>query len=199
MENNSTLQSYLNNVEPEVKAIIDETSDNCTHVITAVFAMIMTLGLIGNTKVLRHIIWNRNTNRAGGRRRLPKGVKMNIMTTTFIFNLATADLCLMFILAILITRMFTGRWMLGYLACKVYLTLDGVTKFVSVAFIVLLSMDRYLAVCQPLRAHAFRTKSMALGLALMSWIVVCMLMVPVAIFGRLISSGKSLNDEGNME
>uniref|UniRef100_A0A915I7V2 G-protein coupled receptors family 1 profile domain-containing protein n=1 Tax=Romanomermis culicivorax TaxID=13658 RepID=A0A915I7V2_ROMCU len=107
-----------------------------------IFASIMFVGFFGNAKVIVDIF------SANKKRRW--NFKLKNVTDIFIVNLAFADLSLMLVVAVLITKMSVGQWTLGLLACKFYMTFDGVTKFVSVAFIVLLSFDRYLAVCHPL-------------------------------------------------
>lgn len=141
------------------------------NVMLYVYASIFVVGLLGNLWVLYLI----------GKSRQAKTI-----TNIFIFNLGVADLFYMLCLPIIITRMVIGEWIFGLFLCKLYFTFDGINKFASVAFLVLLSLDRYMAICHPLTSRNFRTTNAAVVLAATTWTIVVLLMMPVFLFATVL-------------
>lgn len=160
-------------IDDEDYSLLDDDEELFTdgpNVMLYVYAIIFVVGLLDNLWVLFLI----------GKSRQAKTI-----TNIFIFNLGVADLFLMLCLPIIMMNMVIGQWIFGVFLCKLYFAFDGINKFASVAFLVLLSLDRYLAVCHPLTSRNFRTPKSAFILVAITWSIVVMLMVPVFVLATV--------------
>lgn len=107
-------------------------------VIQSVFlALIMMIAAIANSFVCRCILAHRS---------------LRTITNSFIFNLAATDfllsvLCMPFALVSAIT----GMWVFGKIMCVLTGLLLSVLCIASILTLVLVAIDRYLAICRPLK------------------------------------------------
>ncbi|KAK3108077.1 hypothetical protein FSP39_000719 [Pinctada imbricata] len=137
------------------------TADVIQRVVTIVIIMILTL--IGNSMIIILLSFGRNR----------KSNRVNI----FIVNLAIGDL------AVCIVTMTTeilfvafGEWVLGAAMCKILTYLEIVTLASATFLLTSMSLERYIAICQPLR---FKTsKHRAKLMILTSWIMAFIFAVP---------------------
>uniref|UniRef100_A0A4W6CV58 G-protein coupled receptors family 1 profile domain-containing protein n=1 Tax=Lates calcarifer TaxID=8187 RepID=A0A4W6CV58_LATCA len=106
------------------------------------YLVVCILGLAGNSLVIVAIL---------------KLDKMSSSTTVYIFNLALADGLFMVGLPFIASQNFQNHWMFGDMACKVVMVLDGINQFTSVFCLTVMSIDRYMAVADPLRFARWRT------------------------------------------
>lgn len=158
--------------------VVQYYSNVSSTIINYVYCIIFVVGVVGNIWVFVII----------GRNRLTKAV-----TNIFIVNLAIADLFLMLFLPIIVANRFIGEWVFGMFMCKLYFTSDGVNKFASIMFLVLLSIDRYLAVCHPVASRSIRTVRVAFGMVAASWLLVIALMTPVFLYATILLNIDSEN------
>lgn len=149
----------------------DRTNDIARVVMNTIYCLIFFVGVIGNVWVFFLI----------GRNRQTKAV-----TNIFIVNLAIADLFLMLFLPIIVAHAVITEWIFGMFMCKLYFTCDGINKFASIMFLVLLSIDRYLAVCHPVASRSVRTVRVAFAMVAASWTLVIALMTPVFLYATLL-------------
>ncbi|XP_052778044.1 orexin/Hypocretin receptor type 1-like [Mya arenaria] len=86
---------------------------------------------------------------------------LKTVTNIFLVNLAVADILVLLIClpATVITDVMQS-WFLGIIMCKLSVYLQRVSVFVSVLTLTSISVERYLAICHPLRYHGsyFKTK-----------------------------------------
>ncbi|XP_036408675.1 somatostatin receptor type 5-like [Megalops cyprinoides] len=102
--------------------------------------------------------------------------KMGTAATVYIFNLALADSLFMAGLPFIAARNLQGYWAFGDLACKLVMSLDGVNQFTSVFCLTVMSVDRYMAVADPLRFARWRTPRQAKAISACMW---CLSLFPV--------------------
>lgn len=168
---NMTFRNCLNNSDtnstvcalPEVKRGI-WTPDVIQRVIT--LGVIMTLTFIGNMVII--IILTKTRQR-----------KRNSRVNLFIINLAVGDLavCCITMTTELLFVVF-GEWILGNVACKL-LTYSQVVTLSSTTFILTsMSIDRYMALCCPLRFYAGTSKARTKRMILVSWILSFVFSIP---------------------
>lgn len=112
---------------------------------------------------------------------------MRTVSNIFIFNLALADLFFLLGTPILIIDSLKGEWIFGTAICKAFLSGTGINQFASAAFIGVLSLDRYLAICHPLKSSKWRTQKFALIVSVLAWTAVTVEMLPLFIFGSLVN------------
>ena len=79
------------------------------------------------------------------------------MTNTYILHLAMADECFLVGIPFLIVTMFMREWPFGTTMCKIYFTTTSINQITSSLFLMVLSADRYIAVCHPINSPKFRT------------------------------------------
>uniref|UniRef100_A0A914VGD1 G-protein coupled receptors family 1 profile domain-containing protein n=1 Tax=Plectus sambesii TaxID=2011161 RepID=A0A914VGD1_9BILA len=111
---------------------------------------------------------------------------MRTVSNIFIFNLALADLFFLLGTPILIIQSLKREWIFGSAVCKAFLSGNGINQFASAAFMGVLSLDRYLAVCHPLKSSKWRTQKFALLLSVLAWTAVTAEMIPLFKFGNLV-------------
>lgn len=135
------------------------------YVVILLFSLTVVVGLIGNSLVVIVVAFNQ---------------QMRSTTNLLIINLAIADLlficcCVPFTA----TDYVLPYWPFGDLWCKMVQYLIVVTAYASVYTLVLMSLDRFLAVVHPIVSMSIRTEKNALTAILITWAVILILAVPV--------------------
>ncbi|XP_051523257.1 somatostatin receptor type 2-like [Myxocyprinus asiaticus] len=108
--------------------------------------------------------------------------KMSSATTVYIFNLALADGLFMVGLPFIAIQNFQDQWIFGDLVCKLVLVLDGINQFTSVFCLTVMSVDRYMALVDPLRFARWRTPQRAKIIAALMWFISLFPVLPMAIY-----------------
>ncbi|XP_052858524.1 allatostatin-A receptor isoform X1 [Drosophila gunungcola] len=130
------------------------------------FGAIAITGFFGNLLVILVVVFNKN---------------MRSTTNLMIVNLAAADL--MFVILCIpftATDYMVYYWPFGRFWCRSVQYLIVVTAFASIYTLVLMSIDRFLAVVHPIRSRMMRTENITLIAIVTLWIVVLVVSVPVA-------------------
>ncbi|XP_053211725.1 neuropeptide SIFamide receptor-like [Panonychus citri] len=106
------------------------------------YTIVFILGIVGNSAVVAVVF---------------RSPRMRTVTNYFIVNLALADiLVLLFCLPpTLIGHLFIP-WILGLFMCKAVSYLQGVAVSASINTLVAVSVDRFLAICYPLKCQMSR-------------------------------------------
>ncbi|CAL1611479.1 unnamed protein product [Knipowitschia caucasica] len=106
---------------------------------------------------------------------------MKTATNIYIFNLALADALATSTLPFQSAKMLMGTWPFGELLCKAVMAIDYYNMFTSILSLTMMSVDRYVAVCHPVRALDFRTPAKAKIINVCIWIVSSAVGVPVTV------------------
>lgn len=134
----------------------------------AYMSIICLLGVIGNSFVLCVFCLQK---------------KHSTVADIYLGNLAAADLlmvsCLPFWVATVIHKF---HWMFGELMCQLVNTVIGMNYYCSVLFLMLVSVDRYLALTRPLSRGRERGAAFARGVCLGIWVVGVLLNLPAFFF-----------------
>ena len=134
-------------------------------VVPIIFGLIAVLGFCGNLLVIIVVVSNK---------------QMRNTTNLLIINLAVADL-----LFIVICVPFTAAgyamptWPFGTVFCKIYQYMINVTAYASVYTLVLMSLDRYLAVVHAISSMTIRTERNAYVVIILSWVAIMGLNTPI--------------------
>lgn len=127
-------------------------------VVPILFGIIIVLGLIGNALVVIVVAAN---------------AQMRSTTNILIINLAVADLLfIVFCVPFTAADYIFTFWPFGDVWCKMVQYLIVVTAYASVFTLVLMSLDRFLAVVHPIASMSFRTEKNAITAILITWIVI---------------------------
>ncbi|KPP66150.1 delta-type opioid receptor-like [Scleropages formosus] len=117
--------------------------------------------------------------------------KMKTATNIYIFNLALADALATSTLPFQSAKYLMNTWPFGELICKVVIAIDYYNMFTSIFTLTMMSVDRYIAVCHPVRALDFRTPIKAKIINVCVWILSSAVGVPI-----MIMAITKVNDKG---
>ncbi|XP_054724244.1 allatostatin-A receptor-like [Uloborus diversus] len=133
-------------------------------VVPILFGIIVVVGLIGNTLVVVVVACN---------------PQMRSTTNMLIINLAIADLLfIMFCVPFTAFDYALPYWPFGDLWCRVVQYLVIVCAYASIYTLVLMSLDRFLAVVHPIASMSVRTVKNALVAISVMWAVIVVACVP---------------------
>ncbi|XP_020279881.1 allatostatin-A receptor-like isoform X2 [Pseudomyrmex gracilis] len=140
------------------------------------FGMIGILGLAGNSLVVLVVAANPG---------------MRSTTNILIINLAVADLLfVIFCIPFTATDFVLPYWPFGNVWCKIVQYMIIVTAYASVYTLVLMSLDRYLAVVHPIASMSWRTEIHAIRAICVMWAVILLISVPA-----LVIHGEEIDEE----
>ncbi|XP_077999610.1 neuromedin-K receptor-like [Glandiceps talaboti] len=118
------------------------------------YGIISFLSVFGNTLVIFVILRNK---------------KMWTITNSFLVNLSMADIVLgCFAIPFQYPPALLGRWPFGDFMCGFVPFTKQLSVFVSIGTLTVISIDRYFAVCHPLRRHT--TPTMAGCIVVIIWV-----------------------------
>lgn len=151
-----------------------------TSIIFAViYSLICALGTIGNGLVIIVIV---------------RYAKMKTVTNTYLLNLAISDLCFLVGLPFLTVTVLVKYWIFGSSMCKIYMMCTSTNSFTSAFTLTVMSFDRWLAVCHPVRSISYRTPLVAKFVSVGVWALSMLVMIPVFLY-----SETTKNDENQKE
>lgn len=129
-----------------------------SRVVPVFFGLIGLTGLLGNALVVLVIVSNRS---------------MRSTTNVLIINLAMADLLfVVFCVPFTAIDYMMEMWPFGDLWCKIVQYLIVVTSNASIYTLVLMSLDRFLAVVYPIASRAWRTEKNTTRACTVMWVVI---------------------------
>ncbi|XP_066530763.1 opioid receptor, delta 1a [Hoplias malabaricus] len=147
--------------------------------ITALYSIICLVGLLGNILVMYGVV---------------RYTKMKTATNIYIFNLALADALATSTLPFQSAKYLMNTWPFGTALCKLVIAIDYYNMFTSIFTLTMMSVDRYIAVCHPVRALEFRTPLKAKIINVCIWILSSAIGVPIMVIAvtRVTDQGKTV-------
>lgn len=118
--------------------------------------------------------------------------KMKTATNIYIFNLALADALATSTLPFQSAKYLMNTWPFGEVLCKLIIAIDYYNMFTSIFTLTMMSVDRYIAVCHPVRALEFRTPVKAKFINVLIWVLSSAIGVPIMIMAvtKVTDSGE---------
>ncbi|XP_056882139.1 somatostatin receptor type 2 isoform X2 [Takifugu flavidus] len=107
------------------------------------------------------------------------------VTNIYILNLAVADVLCMMSLPFIALQLALVHWPFGEVLCRVIMTVDSLNQFTSIFCLMVMSIDRYLAVVHPIRSTKWRKPRVAKIINLTVWGVSLIVILPTMIFSGL--------------
>ncbi|XP_011187401.2 somatostatin receptor type 2 [Zeugodacus cucurbitae] len=148
------------------------------------YSLVCLVGIFGNTLVIYVVL---------------RFSKMQTVTNIYILNLAIADECFLIGIPFLLYTMRICSWRFGDYMCKAYMVSTSITQFTSSIFLLIMSADRYLAVCHPIASTKYRTQRIAKIVSAVAWLTSAVLMLPVILYASTVSQEDGVNLSCNIE
>lgn len=108
---------------------------------------------------------------------------MKTATNIYIFNLALADALVTTTMPFQSTDYLLNSWPFGEVVCKVFISIDYYNMFTSIFTLTMMSVDRYVAVCHPVKALDFRTPINAKMINVCIWMLSSAAGIPALLLG----------------
>ncbi|CAA16290.4 G-protein coupled receptors family 1 profile domain-containing protein [Caenorhabditis elegans] len=157
----------------------DDTSRTTLKLVLAIsYLVLFIIGTVGNGTVILMII-NILTSM---KRNVQAGKRMMSSTNhvfIYVLGLSIVDLLVILHLPFLVVDLLKGQWLFGVAMCKVYWFGESVNKLLSSFLMTVLSWDRYMAVCSPVKSMKMRSNATALKVLLACTIFATVLLLPV--------------------
>ncbi|KAM9364977.1 mu-type opioid receptor [Pholidichthys leucotaenia] len=147
--------------------------------ITALYSIVCMVGLVGNVLVMYIIV---------------RYTKMKTATNIYIFNLALADALATSTLPFQSVNYLMGTWPFGNILCKMVMSIDYYNMFTSIFTLTTMSIDRYVAVCHPVKALDFRTPRNAKIVNVCNWILSSTIGLPVMFMASTVAPSPNIVD-----
>ncbi|KAM9488832.1 C-C chemokine receptor type 4-like [Clarias gariepinus] len=128
---------------------------HASRFLPVLYSLFFVVGFPGNMLVLWVIL---------------RGVQLKSMTDVCLLNLAIADLLLIFTLPFL-AHYARDTWIFGNAMCTLVLSVYYIGFYAGIFFIVLMSIDRYLAIVHAVFALRIRTKTYGILASVVIWII----------------------------
>lgn len=166
LENNVSFMT----AEEEILSLLGSPRDALTTVIpmTLVYVMILMTGLIGNLCTCFVIIKNRY---------------MHTTVNFYLFSLAISDLLLLIVGLPAEMWAFWQKYpyVFGETFCVLRALISEACSYASVLTITAFTVERYIAICHPLKAHTMAQLPRAIKAIILIWIVATLSSVPISL------------------
>ncbi|XP_066101403.1 C-C chemokine receptor type 1-like [Saccopteryx bilineata] len=133
------------------------------HVLPPLYSLIFVTGLVGNFLVVLVLLQHK---------------RLKNMTNIYVFNLAISDLLFLFTLVFWIHYYIKANWVFGNVMCKLVSGLYYVSLYSEIFFIILLTIDRYLAIVHAVFALRVRTVTFGIITSVVSWVLTFLISIP---------------------
>ncbi|NXX44841.1 CCKAR protein, partial [Tricholaema leucomelas] len=132
------------------------------------YGLIFGLSVVGNALVVAVLALNR---------------RLRTVTNLFLLSLALSDLLLaLCCMPFTLLPSLMGTFIFGEVICKLMAYLMGVSVSVSTFSLVAIAIERHSAICHPLQARAWQTRSHACRVIAATWLLSLLLMLPYAVY-----------------
>ncbi|XP_023683556.2 cholecystokinin receptor-like [Paramormyrops kingsleyae] len=148
------------------------------------YTLIFLLGVFGNLLIIMVLIMNKH---------------MRTVTNSFLLSLAVSDLMMaIFCMPFTLIPNLLEDFIFGAAMCKIVAYLMGISVSISTFSLVAIAIERYSAICNPLKSRAWQTRSHAYRVIAATWILSLVIMAPYPIFSGLVTFSKANMTTGHM-
>ncbi|XP_062132851.1 somatostatin receptor type 5 [Drosophila sulfurigaster albostrigata] len=180
----ATGSSYASSTDLPTYQHCIATRNSFADLLTLVlYGLVCIVGLFGNTLVIYVVL---------------RFSKMQTVTNIYILNLAIADECFLIGIPFLLYTMRICSWRFGEFMCKAYMVSTSITSFTSSIFLLIMSADRYIAVCHPISSPRYRTIHIAKLVSALAWTTSAVLMLPVMLYASTVEQEDGINYSCNI-
>ncbi|KAG7463412.1 hypothetical protein MATL_G00176280 [Megalops atlanticus] len=148
------------------------------------YSLIFLLSVFGNLLIIVVLIANK---------------RMRTVTNSFLLSLAVSDLMMaIFCMPFTLIPNLLEDFIFGAPMCKIVAYFMGISVSISTFSLVAIAIERYSAICNPLKSRAWQTRSHAYRVIAATWILSFIIMTPYPIFSTLVTFVKPDKSAGHM-
>ncbi|XP_007126159.2 C-C chemokine receptor type 1 [Physeter macrocephalus] len=133
------------------------------------YSVVFVIGLVGNILVVLVLMQYK---------------RLKSMTSIYLLNLAMSDLIFLFTLPFWIDYTLKDDWIFGDHMCKLLSGLYFLGLYSEIFFIILLTIDRYLAIVHAVFALRARTVTFGIITSIVTWVLAILASVPGLYFSK---------------
>ncbi|XP_033610040.1 cholecystokinin receptor type A isoform X3 [Cryptotermes secundus] len=142
-----------------------------SDLIIPLYVVIFVLAIVGNSLVLITLAQNK---------------RMRTVTNVYLLNLAVSDLLLgVFCMPFTLIGQVLRNFVFGAAMCKLISFFQAVSVSVGVWTLVAISLERYFAICRPLKSRRWQTQFHAYKMIVMVWLASLVWNSPILVVSRL--------------
>ncbi|KAF7215667.1 cholecystokinin receptor isoform X1 [Nothobranchius furzeri] len=120
--------------------------------------------------------------------------RMRTVTNTFLLSLAVSDLMMaIFCMPFTLIPNILKDFIFGASMCKIVSYLMGTSVSISTFSLVAIAIERYSAICNPLKSRVWQTRSHAYRVIAATWVLAFIIMIPYPIISHLDSFQRADN------
>ncbi|XP_008830137.1 C-C chemokine receptor type 1-like [Nannospalax galili] len=161
---NTTIQF---NYEDLIGCTMLNVWDFGVRVLTPLYSLVFIIGVLGNLLVILVLIQYKR----------PRS-----MTSIYLFNLAISDLVFLFTLPFWIDYKMKAQWVFGDAMCKLFNGFYYVGFYSEIFFIIVLTIDRYLAIVHAVVSMRIRTVTSGIITSIIIWALAFLVSFPTFYF-----------------
>uniref|UniRef100_A0A671NK27 Gastrin/cholecystokinin type B receptor n=1 Tax=Sinocyclocheilus anshuiensis TaxID=1608454 RepID=A0A671NK27_9TELE len=148
------------------------------------YSLIFLLSVFGNLLIIVVLVVNK---------------RMRTVTNSFLLSLAISDLMMaVFCMPFTLIPNLLEDFIFGAAMCKIVAYLMGISVCISTFSLVAIAIERYSAICDPLKSRAWQTRSHAYKVIASTWVLSFLIMTPYPIFSTLVKFTKPNNITAHM-
>ncbi|KAK0139769.1 Cholecystokinin receptor [Merluccius polli] len=148
------------------------------------YALIFLLSAVGNLLIIVVLALNK---------------RMRTVTNCFLLSLALSDLMMaVFCMPFTLIPNVLEDFIFGAAMCKIVAYFMGISVSISTFSLVAIAIERYSAICNPLKSRAWQTRSHAYHVIAATWALSLVVMLPYPVFSVLRSFPKTDGAVGHM-
>ncbi|XP_072109031.1 cholecystokinin receptor type A [Mobula birostris] len=148
------------------------------------YCLFFVLSVLGNVLIITVLLRNK---------------RLRTVTNSFLLSLAVSDLMLcLFCMPFTLIPNLLKDFIFGSAVCKAVAYFMGISVSVSTFSLVAISLERYSAICKPLKSRVWQTKSHAFKVIAATWLLSVTVMLPYPIYNTLVPFTRVNNSTGNM-
>ncbi|XP_056293728.1 cholecystokinin receptor [Pseudoliparis swirei] len=135
------------------------------------YSLIFVLSVFGNLLIIVVLTVNK---------------RMRTVTNTFLLSLAVSDLMMaIFCMPFTLIPSILKDFIFGAAMCKIVSYLMGISVSISTFSLVAIAIERYSAICNPLKSRVWQTRSHASRVIAATWVLAIVIMIPYPIISHL--------------
>ncbi|XP_049584629.1 cholecystokinin receptor [Syngnathus scovelli] len=151
---------------------VQPKDDNHTLTIL-MYSLIFFLSVFGNLLIIVVLTVNK---------------RMRTVTNSFLLSLAVSDLMMaVFCMPFTLIPSILKDFIFGAIMCKIVAYLMGISVSITTFGLVAIAIERYSAICNPLKSRVWQTRSHAYRVIAATWLMALIVMIPYPVVSQLDS------------